>query len=204
MADTKQRIMAVSLELFSQKGFSAVSIRDICRRVGIKESSIYYHFKNKQAIFDALLERFEQVATNMMGTLARSITEQPVDTGKPFYQTANDTFFEAYLMDDFCNKTMRLLQIEQRGNATARKMYDRWMFEVPLQFQSQVFDTLMARKLILQADSGYLAVQYYAPIYLFAERWLLSGALTELQKKTFRHAARQHIERFFKAIEVTS
>ena len=52
MNDTKQRILDVSLELFSQNGFSAVSIRDICRQVQIKESSVYYYFKSKQAIFD--------------------------------------------------------------------------------------------------------------------------------------------------------
>ena len=39
MNDTKQRILDVSLELFSQNGFSAVSIRDICRQVQIKESA---------------------------------------------------------------------------------------------------------------------------------------------------------------------
>ena len=66
MGDTKQKILDVSLDLFSQKGFSAVSIRDICVQVMIKESTVYYHFKNKQAIFDELLHHFEQVATDMM------------------------------------------------------------------------------------------------------------------------------------------
>ena len=59
MNDTKQRILDVSLELFSQNGFSAVSIRDICRQVQIKESSVYYYFKSKQAIFDELLCLFQ-------------------------------------------------------------------------------------------------------------------------------------------------
>ena len=52
MNTTKERILDVSLELFSQRGYSAVSIRDICKGVGIKESSVYYHFENKQNIFD--------------------------------------------------------------------------------------------------------------------------------------------------------
>ena len=51
MNDTKQRILDVSLELFSQNGFSAVSIRDICRQVQIKESSVYFAYsRTKQAI----------------------------------------------------------------------------------------------------------------------------------------------------------
>ncbi len=204
MADTKQKIMDVSLELFSQKGFSAVSIRDICARVGIKESSIYYHFKNKQAIFDVLLERFELVATAMMELLTNALADEPVDPDKPFYQTVSDTFFENYLMDDFCNKIMRLLQIEQMANAKARSVYDRWMFEEPLEFQSKVFGVLMSKGIIAEGDGEYLAVKYYAPIYFFAERWLLSGALTDAEKKKFRQATDRHIERFFKEIEVAS
>ena len=36
---------------------------------------------------------------------------------------------------------------------------------------------------IQNADSEYLAVKYYAPIYFFAQRWLFSGALSEERKR---------------------
>ena len=50
--NTKDRILEIALDLFSKRGFSAVSIRDISSTVGIKESTIYYYFTNKQDIFD--------------------------------------------------------------------------------------------------------------------------------------------------------
>lgn len=202
MSNTKQKILDVSLDLFSRKGFSAVSIRDICARVMIKESSVYYHFKNKQAIFDELLYHFEQVATDMMVRLEQSLSVQSCSMEKPFYQTVCDTFFESYFMDDFCNKIMRLLLIEQFGNSEVQKIYDRWMFAEPLEFQSKVFGTLMEIGIIPKSDSGYLAVKYYAPIYFFAQRWLFSGELSEEQKNSFRNAAYQHIEKFFSEMEV--
>ena len=37
---TKEKIFDVSIDLFSQKGFDAVSVREIAREVGIRESSI--------------------------------------------------------------------------------------------------------------------------------------------------------------------
>lgn len=200
MGDTKQKILAVSLDLFSQKGFSAVSIRDICAQVEIKESSVYYHFKNKQAIFDALIHRFEQTATDMMAQLEQAFAERPCFIEKPFYKTVCDTFFERYLMDDFCNKIMRLLLIERSGNSEVQKIYDRWMFTEPLEFQSKMFRTLMKMGVIPQADSAYLAIKYYAPIHFFAQRWLFSGTLSEEQKNAFRKAAYQHIENFFAEI----
>lgn len=107
MGNTKQKILNVSLDLFSQKGFSAVSIRDICAQVMIKESTVYYHFKNKQAIFDELLYRFEQVVTNMIIRLENSLSTQSCFAEKTFYQTVCDAFFEKYFMKplDVCRAT---------------------------------------------------------------------------------------------------
>ena len=57
---TKEKILCTALELFSQRGYDGVSVRDIARAVGIRESSIYNHFKSKQAIFDGIVEFFYQ------------------------------------------------------------------------------------------------------------------------------------------------
>lgn len=82
MSETKERILNVSLSLFSEKGYSAVSIRDICKEVEIKESSIYYHFKNKHAIFEELLSRFQNKADSMMGHLASQLTGETEPLGE--------------------------------------------------------------------------------------------------------------------------
>lgn len=76
MNPTKEKILEVALNMFAKSGYSSVSIRDICKQVEIKESSIYYHFKNKQAIFDELIFQFESSATSMMTMLETSLTTQ--------------------------------------------------------------------------------------------------------------------------------
>lgn len=200
MNDTKQRILDVSLELFSQSGFSAVSIRDICGLVQIRESSVYYYFKNKQAIFDELLRLFEEKSNDMMCQLDTALAEKPFSAEENFYQTVCDTFFDGYLMDSFCNKVIRLLLIEQFSSSAIQKVYDRWMFTEPLSFQSKVFAALIQMGVIRGKDSDYLAVKYYAPIQFFAQRWLFSGTLTEERKSAFRTNAYQYIQRFFNEI----
>ena len=52
---TKDRIFEAAIELFSKKGYHAASMRDIAQKVGIKESSLYYHYPEKSAILDAIL-----------------------------------------------------------------------------------------------------------------------------------------------------
>lgn len=56
---TKMRILSEATKLFALQGFEAVSIRDIGKAVGIRSSSIYKHYTNKDTLFDAVLSHFE-------------------------------------------------------------------------------------------------------------------------------------------------
>lgn len=200
MQNTKENILRVSLDLFSQRGFSAVSIRDICKKVNIKESSIYYHFRDKRAILEELLERFQNTATIMMSQLESIINDMSGSHNIGSHDIIGSYFFEQYLMDDFCNKVIRLLLIEQFNNEEVQKIYDYWIFAKPLAFQSRVFSALMEMKIIKRTDSYYVAEKYYAPIFLFAQRWLFCGPLTDEHKQLFRANVYQHVQRFFEEI----
>ena len=201
MNQTKQNILDVALDLFSQNGFSGVSIRDICKIVNIRESSVYYHFKNKQAIFDELLQNFETIATDLMFQLEQALTTtQKTFEGNLFEKTCN-CFFEKYLMDEYCNKIMRLLSLEHFNNNEIQKLYDHWLFDKPLDFQTKLFSSLMSMGMIQPANSRYLAVKFYSPIFLFMQRWLFCGTLTDECKQVFRENAYEHISNFFNEME---
>lgn len=167
MNATKQKILHVAIDLFSQKGFSAVSIRDICKVVDIKESSVYYHFKNKQTIFDELLQNFETKANDLMSQLEQALATTPRTIERDLFEKTCDYFFEKYLMDEYCNKMMRLLSIEHFSNNEIQKTYDYWIFDRPLNFQEKVFSLLMSIGIIKQTNSRYLAIKFYSPIFLF-------------------------------------
>lgn len=51
---------------------------------------------------------------------------------------------------------------------------------------------------VLLAYSKYLAVKFYAPIYLFMQQRLFCGTLTDERKQAFRGNAYEHIHSFFK------
>ncbi|MDD5203580.1 MAG: TetR/AcrR family transcriptional regulator, partial [Sulfurimonas sp.] len=48
---TKEKILLSSRRLFSENGYKATSVRKIATDVGIRESALYNHFKNKEEIF---------------------------------------------------------------------------------------------------------------------------------------------------------
>ncbi|MEY2408041.1 MAG: hypothetical protein QOF48_711 [Verrucomicrobiota bacterium] len=55
--DTRARILDGAEELFSERGFDRVSIRDITRKAGVNLASINYHFGSKEDLIAAVFER---------------------------------------------------------------------------------------------------------------------------------------------------
>lgn len=56
--ERKNEILDAADELFGQKGFDGTSTNDILEKVGIARGTLYYHFKSKEDIMDALIERY--------------------------------------------------------------------------------------------------------------------------------------------------
>ncbi|HEY9645659.1 MAG TPA: TetR/AcrR family transcriptional regulator [Chroococcidiopsis sp.] len=54
---TKTRIIETAVQLFNQHGTSAVSTNHIADAAGLSPGNLYYHFRNKQEIIRAILER---------------------------------------------------------------------------------------------------------------------------------------------------
>ena len=54
---TADRILDAAEDLFAQRGYSATSLGDVADRVGIRSPSLYNHFRNKEALYTAVLER---------------------------------------------------------------------------------------------------------------------------------------------------
>lgn len=53
------QIIAAALELLSEGGIPALTIKNLARAVGVSEPALYRHFENKQGILVAILDRFE-------------------------------------------------------------------------------------------------------------------------------------------------
>ena len=56
--ERRNEILDAADELFTQKGYDGTSTKDILEKVGIARGTLYYHFKSKEDIMDALIERY--------------------------------------------------------------------------------------------------------------------------------------------------
>lgn len=187
--NTKERIMDVALHMFSEKGYEATSIRNICSEVGIKESTLYYHFKNKQDILDSLVTKFK----NHIAELLSHIDEIPNKAYLNDVKTPDDPasrimetyMMDSYLFDPFCNLMIRLMMIEQFHNEELRELYERTMFIDPYKIQMKIMKRLAPPEVLSDNRTEKRARMIHAYMTMLTFRYLLNGELTEERKNAY-------------------
>lgn len=160
---TKDTIRAQALALFARHGYSAVSIRDIARAVGIKESSIYFHYPSKQAIFDSLLADVHAHMDAMRTSFLTRFDEAPAVTEAAFVAVARHVlhaFFQAEPVASFIG----MLSIERLHSQPAAQAYRQLLFDLPLDHQTRVFAAMQQRGIFRPADPAALARTYHYAI----------------------------------------
>jgi AcrR family transcriptional regulator len=82
--NTRELIIEKAVILFLQRGYDQVSLEIIAKEVGIKKPSLYYHFKNKEEIFTAVVLYFFKEGNEWMRAFQ--------STESSFYQSLSALF----------------------------------------------------------------------------------------------------------------
>ncbi|GGK89916.1 TetR family transcriptional regulator [Sphaerisporangium melleum] len=64
--DTRARIQEVALQLFTEQGYEATSLREIAESLGVTKAALYYHFKTKEDIVASLAEDRQAVMERLI------------------------------------------------------------------------------------------------------------------------------------------
>jgi AcrR family transcriptional regulator len=78
-SERRDHLVALSAELFAEKGFRATTVREIADAAGILSGSLYHHFSSKESIADEILSRFlDEVLTDYRAAIAAGGTPREV------------------------------------------------------------------------------------------------------------------------------
>lgn len=56
----REQIVSHAMRLYEEQGIEATSVRDIMRSVGVSRSLLYHYFPDKEAVTEAVLDRYLQ------------------------------------------------------------------------------------------------------------------------------------------------
>ena len=171
---TKDKILIEALSLFSVHGYSSVSVRDITKAIGIRESAIYKHYKNKQAIFDTIIQISAERINQLQQELIHSFGQEEADNtvfSVDIIQKIYCKLFSFYLTDDILSKFRKMMIIEQYKSTELNTIYKEMFIEKTLRYQTEVFQQLINDGRINGADPEIMALHFYSPIFVLLFRY---------------------------------
>ena len=176
--NNKENIEMVALDLFAKHGFQAVSVRDICNQLGLRESAIYYHFVNKQGILDTLLRKVDSLIMNMKDEFSDAFAQVTVVSDEAMCAVAVG-ILQGYLLNPLVYKMISMLTIERLSNQNAADTYQKLVFDLPLEQSELVFSQMINRGIIAENNPQILAQEYYAIIYFAFQKNCFGTELTD-------------------------
>ena len=160
--ERKNEILDVAERLFGTKGFDNTSTSDILNEVGIARGTLYYHFKSKEDILDAMIDRMTgrlvekaaallakkeipvltrltmmMTALNVNGSLGQEIMEQ---VHKPQNALMHQKMQERLLAG--VNPLVTALIREGIAQGICKTEYPAEVAEMTLLYSNTAFDTL--------------------------------------------------------------
>lgn len=179
MKTTRDEILRVSLKLFAERGFDAVSTSMIADQLGITKGALYRHFENKQGIFDAIFDRMVELDAERANEDA--VPEKKYDEDAESYRNTDahdlcefvNNQFVFWTENEFARDFRRLITLEQYKSAERRKLYQDVIVAGPVEYTRDLMQEMIrAGKLKKKAEEfgAYnLAVQLFAPLSLMIQ-----------------------------------
>lgn len=187
---TKEKILEESIKLFANKGFHGVSIREIARTVGIKESSIYNHFASKESILDTIFDQFQ---TEMETTVPSEEYLSKVLDGvsvEEFWRRGMSNFASRTTTDRMGNVT-RIIMYEMFRNERARDLAISELFTRQQEAVRMAFGVMESKGMIGDVDIDALADAYSYAMLSMQLEWGLRRSwgfdVGPVEDKMIRH-----------------
>ena len=89
---TQAALLAIAHELFAEQGYADTSTKDIVERAGATRGALYYHFRTKESLFQAVFERFRQDRTQ---AIVARVQEAEGDLWQRFVETGCPAIIES-------------------------------------------------------------------------------------------------------------
>ena len=159
--DTKERILAAALDMFSQKGYDGTNIRELASALGLVKSALYRHFESKEAIWNALLDEMIAYYGARFGSAEHL---PPVPDSREGLVKLTMALADFTIHDEKVVKTRKLLTIEQFRDERARDLATKHFLTGLTDMFTPLFAGMMDKGLLRRDDPAMLAFAYTAPI----------------------------------------
>ena len=159
--DTKERILAAALEMFSKNGYAGTNIRELSASLGLVKSGVYKHYESKEAIWNALLDQMIAYYGEHFGSAEHL---PPVPDSLEALTQLTMQMVNITVHDEKIVMTRKMLAIEQFRDDRARELATKHFLTGLTEIFTHIFAGMMDKGLILRDNPAMLAFAYTTPI----------------------------------------
>jgi len=195
---TKEKILKHALKLFSAKGYKATTVRDIAGSVGIKQSALYNHFKNKDEILETLISN---LTSSAIVTLFNDKEYQELHKQGKSLLMSIATTFKLISFDSQNEALFKLLMQEIYRNERIREIYNEYFYQENVKKLSGLFFSMMQEDIIKSSDPLLLANEFFSPLFFYQ----MQVSLLKLDKKSTSSVVslfEKHVDYFWDNIKL--
>jgi AcrR family transcriptional regulator len=195
MTNTKEKILEVSLKLFSEKSFSGASIREIAKQTGIRESAIYNHFKSKDEILNEIISEFGK--RNFGSIILTDELLNLLSKPEKFFLLFSNNLLNFWNSD---NERMfiKILMSENSGkNNNVNYTLEDYLFDFE-KLCGFIFKEMINYRFIKKERTNILSKEFLSPLFLI-EIELICGTKS---KSEYKSTIERHVKFFWNAVKV--
>ena len=159
--DTKERILAAALEMFSKNGYAGTNIRELSASLGLVKSGVYKHYESKEAIWNALLDQMIAYYGEHFGSPDHlpPVPDSPEELTRLTMHMVNITVHDEKII-----MTRKVLTLEQFRDDRARDLATKHFLTGLTEMFTRIFTGMMEKGVLRKDDPKMLAFAYTAPI----------------------------------------
>lgn len=127
--NTRDRIVDAAMHLFLEKGYEATGIAAILQKAGVRSGSLYYFFRSKEDLLQAVLEQYTRLLRPVILEPAEARTEDPI--GRVF---ALLELYREFLVESGCrfgcpigNLALEVSDHHDAARELVRANFDGWI-----------------------------------------------------------------------------
>jgi AcrR family transcriptional regulator len=192
VTSTRERILDIALELFTEHGYDKTSMRDIAERLGTTKAALYYHFKSKA---DILLELHLR-----LHTIGRVILDEldALQTG-PERAAAWPALMDRFITEVAANR--ELMQLHQRNQSAFEALHESERHRVANEDMEQQFQRLLQSQDIPLATRVRMACSIGAVMagLLTGAGQITGGMLDDVAPEELTSLVRETVADMFRA-----
>ena len=191
--ETRRRLLEAGLEVFIERGFDRASLEEIAQKVDMTRGAVYWHFKDKQALLEELVEQKLRSTQEQIEKLLTDDEIPPLQKITSFMKTLLHLLAE----DEEYRKVQQMLKRCWASMPAYASRYSLWQEDYLKVLEKLYWQAQADRAVMAHIDPRYLATYTLSIVNGVSQHFLESDA-SEAEK---RRLADQLVFMFMRSLQ---